>query len=84
MVPRDGIELQGGVDTTQVIDFTFGEKGQKGYFAGSAVQNWYKIGFQSNHCSAPTQKYQTSLFCTTMSCLMYLGQNGSPGAGADL
>lgn len=43
MVARDGIELQGGVDTTQVIDFTFGEKGQKAYFAGSAVQNWYKI-----------------------------------------
>jgi hypothetical protein len=26
VVARDGIELQRGVDTTQVIDFTFGEK----------------------------------------------------------
>src|SRR5215471_13995025 len=45
MVARDGIELQGGIEKTQVVDFAFGQKGQKAYFAGSAVQNWYKNSF---------------------------------------
>jgi hypothetical protein len=27
MVTKDGIELQGGIDNTQVVDIAFGQKG---------------------------------------------------------
>src|SRR5262245_31105926 len=45
LVARDGIELQGSIDNTQVVDFALCQKGEKGHSAGSAVQNWYKNSF---------------------------------------